>query len=696
MKFFSFFKKIKFFGDGERLWCAAVFFVTYFVYLLTLYPTVTTEDSGEFSTAVLTLGIAHPPGYPLYVLAGKIFTLLIPFGNPAWKVNLFSAFCGAVAAALFYLCLKFFTRNNVLSFLGAAAFGFGSIFWGQAIRAEVYTFNAVCLLIILLLLLLWHEKEHELSSSESQSLLFFTVFLFGLSLGNHYLMLLAALPFLIFAILSAPNFFKDWKFLLKGVLFFCLGLSVYLFLPIRASMNPPLNWGDPSIWENFWNHVTRKLYSSSAVDASLHFQSAESQNSPGFSPAQWFGDFGRYHVWQMFLFTVQRFAEDYFWGLLVFVPFGFWRLWKKSKHYFWLFASLFICFSFLLSKLLGLGYPDKFPVEFFKDRPFYIPILLLLFFLSVVGMNAVWQKFSGGVARSVFLLILGGTAVFCLFVHFPVQNQSGNYVAHDLASLALEVLPHNAVYIVQNSDNTLFPILYLNKAEGLRQDVRFYIPSPIHVYDFFTDLETVVRENPGRRIFTDFPFADYAGKTYDYFGPVSEILENQNLSFQRQLIPVLQNFVIRGITAVNLDHFHGYLAGRFSLDLGLMEGGIDDAEQQRFFEQALLRSPGSENIFSQLIGNYYVRRNLFDEAIPYLEKAHEFYPNEYSINVELLLSHIFTGDVHGSIPYFSSIVQSNKDLFLREYPQYRSMFPQYASRFDEFEALLKQAVPAGR
>lgn len=75
-----------------RIDAVLVFFSSFFVYLLTLYPTVGTEDSGELITSAATLDIAHPPGYPLYTLLGKLFTIIIPFGNIGWRVNLMSAF----------------------------------------------------------------------------------------------------------------------------------------------------------------------------------------------------------------------------------------------------------------------------------------------------------------------------------------------------------------------------------------------------------------------------------------------------------------------------------------------------------------------------------------------------------------------------------------------------------------------------
>ena len=93
----------------KRLVLAAVFFAVLGLYLFTQHPTVSPyRDSGDLAVAAATLGIAHPPGYPLYVLSGKIVSVLLPWSNPAYRINTFSAVSSAASllvlgAALFAL-----------------------------------------------------------------------------------------------------------------------------------------------------------------------------------------------------------------------------------------------------------------------------------------------------------------------------------------------------------------------------------------------------------------------------------------------------------------------------------------------------------------------------------------------------------------------------------------------------------------
>ena len=94
------------FEKEKRIVMNLIFLLSFAVYLITLCPTVYVGDSGEFTTAAYTLGITHPPGYPLYVLLGKIFTLIIPFGNIAYRINLMSAFFGALSCGIVYLIVR--------------------------------------------------------------------------------------------------------------------------------------------------------------------------------------------------------------------------------------------------------------------------------------------------------------------------------------------------------------------------------------------------------------------------------------------------------------------------------------------------------------------------------------------------------------------------------------------------------------
>src|SRR5438876_2633264 len=85
---------------------AALAALLFLVYALGACPTIYVGDSGELVTAVHLLGIPHPTGYPLYVLLGKLWTLLLPAGSIAWRMSLFSAGCAAAACGALYVLAR--------------------------------------------------------------------------------------------------------------------------------------------------------------------------------------------------------------------------------------------------------------------------------------------------------------------------------------------------------------------------------------------------------------------------------------------------------------------------------------------------------------------------------------------------------------------------------------------------------------
>jgi len=126
--------------------------VTFALYLRTLLPSVGVADTFEFQVVVPLLRVAHPTGYPLYVLLGKLFTLL-PLGNVAWRVNLASAVFATAAVLVLYAIILRLTGRWLPALLAALALAFSFTFWSQAIVAEVYALHNLLVAIILWLLL---------------------------------------------------------------------------------------------------------------------------------------------------------------------------------------------------------------------------------------------------------------------------------------------------------------------------------------------------------------------------------------------------------------------------------------------------------------------------------------------------------------------------------------------------------------
>jgi hypothetical protein len=237
--------------SGGRLFAVA-FLASLVLYVSTMAPTVTSEDSGELITAAYTLGIAHPPGYPLWCILGKLFTF-IPLGSVAWRVNLLSAVLGAVSVGLLALVTDRFARHGRLALTAALLFAVGRDFWSQCVIAEVYTLN-VLFIVLLLWLLLRFEDALKLRW------LYLAVFRVGLGLTAHSTMGPLAVLFLAWLFLRHLYLFLRPLLLVNLLAAFLLGLSVILYLPIRSATDPVMDWGKPESLSAMLDHFLRRQY----------------------------------------------------------------------------------------------------------------------------------------------------------------------------------------------------------------------------------------------------------------------------------------------------------------------------------------------------------------------------------------------------------------------------------------------------
>lgn len=231
----------------NRLYSLGTAVFTFLIYLPTLAPDLTWQansgDGGELITAAVTLGIPHPPGYPTYVLLGKLVSLL-PFEPVAYRFHLFSALCAAIAAGLVTsTAQKLIAESNRQTALSLAVipgllFAFSPLVWDQAIVAEVYSLNLLAVAAFLWALL-GKRPSHVIG------------FFLGFSVTTH----LTSLFLLPLALAITPA--KTWWRLAVGVV---VGASPYLLLPILAQQGSPVLWGDPTTISGWWWLVSGQIY----------------------------------------------------------------------------------------------------------------------------------------------------------------------------------------------------------------------------------------------------------------------------------------------------------------------------------------------------------------------------------------------------------------------------------------------------
>jgi hypothetical protein len=173
------------------------------IYLLTIPQAVGSADTFEFQVVIPQLGIAHPTGYPLYILLGRLFTF-IPIGSMAWRVNLASAVFMFLAACFVYATGLRLLKHPLPALLAAVLFGLTPVIWSQAIEAEVYALHALFVAAGLWLMLVMVQSAAEekkcvkdilgwLPGSGWQRLVMLLALLLGLGLTNH-LTILFLLP----------------------------------------------------------------------------------------------------------------------------------------------------------------------------------------------------------------------------------------------------------------------------------------------------------------------------------------------------------------------------------------------------------------------------------------------------------------------------------------------------------------------
>ncbi len=217
---------------------ALAFLISFVVYMDTIAPTVSFWDCGEFIATSYTLGVPHPPGSPLYLLIGRLFTML-PFSSDiAYQVNIISALTSALAVMFLYLIVvKLLSRWGAPktqlakislyggAFIGAMTFAFTDSHWFNSVEAEVYSFSTFLTAIVVWLILLWEEKDGQ---PGHERYLLLIAYIMGLAIGIHLLNLLAI--FFIALIIYFKRYSISSNWWLIGDLIIGLAISGIIFL----------------------------------------------------------------------------------------------------------------------------------------------------------------------------------------------------------------------------------------------------------------------------------------------------------------------------------------------------------------------------------------------------------------------------------------------------------------------------------
>ncbi|MBI4744905.1 MAG: DUF2723 domain-containing protein [Actinobacteria bacterium] len=503
-----------------------IFAFSFLVYLKTLAPTVTFLDSGDFLSAIYTLGIPHPPGYPLYTILGKLFSF-IPVGELGYRVALLSAFFAAIDNALIYLIVLKITQKHIPAIVAAFSLGFSFTFWSQATIAETYTLNIFFLSLIILMLLKWEDlvkKDHP----SSVKYLYLIAFLSGLALTNHLSTGLFLFSFLFF-ILDTKHSVLNRKTIPVLIFLFIIPLTLYSYEPIRASANPEKNWGNPNTIPRLIDQITVRQYRYSI------------QKMP---PLMYIDRLKKYP---------QVVSREFSLYLALLSVLGIiWLFLRKDKKYF-----VFLIFLFLTVLLfLARNATSDIIIEKHNYLPGYLVISIFIGLGADLLVKIAEETTQSETLKKLSIVLIGTILIAgnlnLLVSHYHKEDKSGYYFAYDYATNVLDALRPNAI-LFSYADNENLSLEYMQIVEKKRKDVIIIHTGMLLLPWYKKQLETkgiyfqenkkeinqIVKKSIQKRpIYSTIYFPELS-KDYDFkpLGPIFEIVPKNNLTYSLKEIP---------------------------------------------------------------------------------------------------------------------------------------------------------------
>lgn len=452
-----------------------VFFVSLSLYLFTLAPTVTFVDSGELIVAAKVVGVAHPPGFPLYVLLTHLFTL-IPIGNIAERVNFASAFFGALAVAFLFLLVSEISRSlkgtkktaekeksprkkdrreakssaaateasySLITFLpaliAALVLAFSRTLWSFATVAEVYTLNTLLIVVVCFLMLCWRRTRDD-------RLVYAAALAFGLGLGVHHVTVGVMLPALaLFVYRTAGlSFFKSTRLIYSALIAITVTIVAYAYLPLAAQQAPVMNWGDPQTLQRLWWHITGHQY----------------QVFFSFSPEQIANQASQFAA-----LAAREFNPAWLPMPLLLAALGFVDLCKRDRTIFWFLLLIFVA---------DLAYSLNYEIAEDKGA-YYLPAFTCLAIATGLGASSLltiiskkWTRANLKTIAAAAMIVL--IPLLTLAGNYPFTNRNNFYLASDYVSnIQRPIAPQGM--LLTSDWQAYSPLLYFREIEQQRRDI---------------------------------------------------------------------------------------------------------------------------------------------------------------------------------------------------------------------------------
>jgi tetratricopeptide (TPR) repeat protein len=559
---------------ADTAWAALLAVALFAVYAAGATRTIYVGDSGELVSAVHILGIPHPTGYPLYVMLGKLWTLLVPIGSIAFRMSLFSAACAALACALLYRLCRAFGLHPVAALMAALLVAFAPSYWGEANIQRVYALNAVFVVLALTSAGGWYRTREP-------AFIVLTAFVCGLGATNHTVMGFFAIAFAIFALVNEPALLRRWKVIGQAALALVVGLLPYLYLPIRSRMNPRLDWGNPETLQGFLDVVLRRGFWERAFierPSDVLLIAADYARGMGVELA---------------------------WAGAALAVYGAVAGWRRR----WPVLLALLVMALNLTALTIHGSRS----DIFIWHRYYIPSYIMAAMLAAFGSHLPRPRRPG--ARRAPPLVI---PAFLLVTGWRRFDRSRYRIADEFSRAVLKSVPPGAS-LIATDDNILFVLIYLTLVENLRPDVNLILQGVGGA-----DLPPL-RFNPDTDplFFTHHP---------NWHLPQLEIVP-VGLVFRAWRAgkpPPEPDIPISGLDGehdprVPKDYLTQNLIGHYYYMLGFNYERRDWLKARRYFTEAAAAAPGNDVLFYNL-GLIYERNGLIDDAIAAFRRSHEINP----------------------------------------------------------------------
>jgi hypothetical protein len=413
------------------------------LYVASLPRTVLLEDDGLFLMSSATLGVSHPPGYPLHVWLGWLASH-VPVGTIAFRVHLSSGVFGALACGVVGWLVLRRTGSRVAAMTVSLALGASEHLWSQAILADVYALNALLCFSLLALCT-------EAAASPSLPRLLAAATLFGVSLANHWPLALLASPAFALTLACRWRMVAD-RFPLLAATAFMSAAVPYLWLIWRSQQDPLISFYGPlTSWRDVIFYISRKGYA--RVDVSVTAGWADKLQFAGYVLRQ---------------------------CLTVLTPIGaalaatgIGRQWREGSRLALLGeVAAFVASGFLLAFWLGFDY-DFLRVAVFRPYPLVAYGVIALWMGSGVQWTLAASRARHRVLVPALSTALLAVPTFLVVSNWTVNNRSHDTFADRHARLLLELVePGGVLFVYADSDTG--PVGYLHLVEGLRSDVAVY------------------------------------------------------------------------------------------------------------------------------------------------------------------------------------------------------------------------------